>query len=60
EPAKEAVDVYYANRGKKPVVGGGVTDTHHENQWRLCPGVASTFPQSPIKNKIKRPPKNTL
>ncbi|MGS6324763.1 hypothetical protein ACVGWC_23870, partial [Enterobacter hormaechei] len=25
EPAKEALDLYYANRGKKPVVGVGVS-----------------------------------
>ncbi|MGS6280037.1 MBL fold metallo-hydrolase, partial [Enterobacter intestinihominis] len=27
EPAKEALDLYYANRGKKPVVGGGFSPT---------------------------------
>ncbi|MGS6442054.1 hypothetical protein ACVGXX_18965, partial [Enterobacter intestinihominis] len=27
EPAKEALDLYYANRGKKPVVGVGFSPT---------------------------------
>ncbi|MGS6234758.1 hypothetical protein ACVGV3_00065, partial [Enterobacter intestinihominis] len=55
EPAKEALDLYYANRGKKPVVGGGVPPPHRAPNCGLAAGGVPTEPKTG-QNKKKTPP----
>ncbi|MGS6221427.1 hypothetical protein ACVGW2_05880, partial [Enterobacter intestinihominis] len=54
EPAKEALDLYYANRGKKPVVGVGlnpIPPAHH-----LGPRAGGVAPQLQNWKNKKKPP----
>ncbi|MGS6209014.1 hypothetical protein ACVGW1_17795, partial [Enterobacter intestinihominis] len=55
EPAKEALDLYYANRGKKPVVGGVFSPTHLYTKCGRRGGVAEYYLKK-LKIKKKTPP----